>query len=278
LTTPFPEAITRYNEGDLAKLIVKKSMERLSEIVDVDVLIVGAGFAGLTAAWLLALNKFRVLIVDESLRLAGMGGSTPIVLPVALIEEGEAVEIAKDTGIRLYSGLSGIYVVDPSEALLKICVKALDAGANLWLGIKIEDVITRGRGDELRVTGALVNTALPLDDREGTNPLYIWARAVIDATDYECCVVRTLVKKHPEIKLEVPGASSGNVWVGEKEIIEKTGMVVPGLYVAGLSVAELYNANRVGPLIGGLIISGRKVAVQVASDLRAEALGTTSTG
>jgi len=264
----FPNIVYSFSEGDLSKLILEKSMEKLLKIVKTDVVIVGAGPAGLTAAWFLALNNLKVVVLERNLGVGGgiRGGS--MLLPVVLVEEGEATEILREAGVRLYSGLSGIYVADPTEAMLKLAVKAIDAGALIWPGIYVEDVITRGRGEDLRVRGVLVNWTPVIEAGWHVDPFYIESKAVVDATGHQGDVIRLLVKRHPELKLEVPGMSSGNIWVGEREVVEKTEMVVPGLYVAGMSVAELYNINRMGPILGGMLMSGRRVAMRIIEDLR----------
>ncbi|MET1160853.1 MAG: sulfide-dependent adenosine diphosphate thiazole synthase [Thermoprotei archaeon] len=269
MSTQFPEEVTRYSEAELAKLIIEKSMEKLKRLVDIDVVIVGAGLAGLTAAWFLALNKLQVLVVDRSLRIPGAGEGGTLIFPVALIEEGSAAEIARNAGITLYSGLKGIYVVDPVEAVLKIGSKAVEAGASIWLGVDVEDLITRGRGEELEIKGVLIGLTRGYKGLR-VNPIYVMSKATVDATGYECRVIKTLLREHPEIKLRILGASSGNVWEAAREIVERTGMVLPGLYVTGLSVAELYNTSRTGPLIGALLVSGRKVAIQIMEEVKSK--------
>ena len=92
----------------------------------------------------------------------------------------------------------------------------------------------------------------------------------MDATGYEAKLIKILSRRHPELKLDIIGVSSYNVVVGEEDIIEKAGMVVPGLYVVGGSAATLYNINRTGALIGCLLESSRKVALQIVEDLKKE--------
>ncbi|MEM1832816.1 MAG: ribose 1,5-bisphosphate isomerase, partial [Desulfurococcaceae archaeon] len=52
-----------------------------------------------------------------------------------------------------------------------------------------------------------------------------------------------------------------------KLVVEKTGMVVPGLYVTGVAVCTVYGLPRMGPIFGGMLMSGRKVAEIISRDL-----------
>ena len=44
------------------------------------------------------------------------------------------------------------------------------------------------------------------------------------------------------------------------DVVEKTGEVYPGLYAAGMSVCSIFNLPRMGPIFGGMLKSGKKVA------------------
>ena len=51
-----------------------------------------------------------------------------------------------------------------------------------------------------------------------------------------------------------------DVETSEAGVVEKTGEVYPGLYVAGMSVCDTFNLPRMGPIFGGMLKSGKKVA------------------
>jgi len=68
----------------------------------------------------------------------------------------------------------------------------------------------------------------------------------------------------------VPGEKA--MWSSRAEqlTVENTKEVCPGLFVAGMSVAALCQTPRMGPIFGGMLLSGAKVAQLVAKKLLGE--------
>ena len=48
--------------------------------------------------------------------------------------------------------------------------------------------------------------------------------------------------------------------VGEKALMDNTKEVYPGLYVAGMAANAVYRSPRMGPIFGGMLLSGEKIA------------------
>ena len=48
--------------------------------------------------------------------------------------------------------------------------------------------------------------------------------------------------------------------IGEKAVVENTKEVYPGLFVAGMCANAVYGSQRMGPIFGGMLLSGKKVA------------------
>ncbi len=264
----YPDTLKSLNEADLARRIIDAAHDRIWDLAETDTVIVGAGPAGLTAAYYLAKKGVRVLVLERMLGVGGgiRGGS--MLLPVALVEEGEALKIVEEVGAKTKNLGEGLYAVDPTEVMLRIAVKAIDYGAVIWPGVHVEDLITREENGELVVRGVLINWTVVFESGWHVDPFYIWSKAVVDATGHDAYIVKILAERHPELNLLVPGMQSQNVWKGEDQVVEKTGRVIPGLYVAGMAVAELYNTPRMGPILGGMLVSGKKVAEIIAEDIR----------
>jgi thiamine thiazole synthase len=52
---------------------------------------------------------------------------------------------------------------------------------------------------------------------------------------------------------------------GEAFVVEKTGEVSPGLWIAGMSVCATLGGPRMGPIFGGMLLSGKRVGKLIAS-------------
>ncbi len=48
--------------------------------------------------------------------------------------------------------------------------------------------------------------------------------------------------------------------VAEQTTLENTKEAFPGLWVAGMSANATFGSYRMGPIFGGMLLSGRKVA------------------
>jgi len=257
-----------YSEGDISRLMIEETFRRLSEYMKTDVIVVGAGPAGLSAAYILGKEGLKVLVLEKMLGVGGGIRGGGMLFPLAIVEEGAATNILKDIGVKLYELSSGLAYVNPTEAMIKLASAAMDNGVFIWPGVYVEDLVTRIHEDSIIVKGVVINWSPVIESGWHIDPLMVESMAVVDATGHDADVVRTLAKRYPRLKIEVPGMSSMNIWRGEAEVVARTGPVVKGLYVAGMSVAEVFHSHRMGPIIGGMILSGAKVAYQILEEVR----------
>jgi thiamine thiazole synthase len=122
----------------------------------------------------------------------------------------------------------------------------------------VEDVAVRGG----RVVGLVVNRTtvygtLPVD------PLVFEGKVIVDATGHEAAVVDCLIKHDVKLLTDtgsVVGEGPMDAPEGERFVEENTREVYPGLLVAGMAVCASFGGPRMGPIFGGMLLSGRKIA------------------
>jgi thiamine thiazole synthase len=55
---------------------------------------------------------------------------------------------------------------------------------------------------------------------------------------------------------------------GEEAILDNTREAFPGLYVAGMAANAVFGGPRMGPIFGGMLLSGRKAAQIITKKLK----------
>ena len=98
------------------------------------------------------------------------------------------------------------------------------------------------------------------------------AKCVIDGTGHDSEMCRTVARKNG-IRLatdtgDVIGERSLDVVTGEKEVVEGTKEIYPGLYVCGMAASAVSGTPRMGPIFGGMLMSGKKVANLIIDRLK----------
>ncbi|MFN3922004.1 MAG: sulfide-dependent adenosine diphosphate thiazole synthase [Caldimicrobium sp.] len=252
-------------ELQINQAILREGMEDLINFSDVDVLIAGAGPSGLTAAKYLAEKGFKVLIYERRLSFGGGIGGGGNMIPKIVVQK-EALPIVEDFKIKYKSIENGFFTIDPAELIAKLAVGALEAGAKIFLGVNVDDVIVRDNPP--RVIGVLWHwTAIQLSGLH-VDPLYTHCKALVDATGHDAELVAIASRKNPELGIELAGERSNWSEISEKLVVEHTGKVAEGLYVTGIAVCAVYGLPRMGPIFGGMLMSGKKLAEIIEEDLK----------
>ena len=255
----------KIEEKDVTTSILKATFNMWMDIVDVDVVIVGAGPSGLTAARYLANNGVKVLVLERHLSFGGGTWGGGMGYPYITVQK-PADEILREVGIKLEEADGGLYVADWVEVPARLGVGAINAGAKILTGIIVEDLILK----ENKVSGVVINSYSIEKAGLHIDPLTINAKYVIDATGHDASVANTLARKNKDLGLEVPGEKSLWAEKAENSILRHTREIFPGLFVCGMAANATHGGYRMGAVFGGMYLSGKKVAELILEKLKNE--------
>ena len=236
--------------------------DKLRSSFAADVAIAGGGPSGLVAGALLAEMGFSVNLYEKNLSPGGGMWGGAMMFNSIVIEEA-AGDIASASGIMLRRGNESGYLADSVQATAALVSRACTAGVRVFNCTAVEDVSVDGSS---RVNGVVVNWSPALKLGMYVDPLMARARCVLDATGHPAFVVAKLLSRNPG-GTKVPGEGCLNILQGERHTVEHTGEVFPGLFVSGMSACACGGGNRMGPVFGGMLLSGEKAAGEIAGVL-----------
>ncbi|HHY46089.1 MAG TPA: thiazole biosynthesis protein [Firmicutes bacterium] len=243
----------------ISEAIIRRYLDDLISYLKSVVAIVGAGPSGLTAAYYLARSGLKTVIFERRLSIGGGMWGGGMMFNHIVVQE-EAREILDEFGINYKPFQPCYYTADSIEAVTTLGSRAVKAGAKIFNLLTAEDVMLR----DDRVTGLVLNWSAVDMAKLHIDPLTIESSFTVDATGHDCQVVRILQDKL-RLKLATPsGGIEGEkaMWAerGEGAILANTREVYPGLFVAGMAANAVFGSHRMGPIFGGMLLSGRRVA------------------
>lgn len=251
-------------------VVTRKIFERFSkefqDCFDVDVAIAGAGPAGLIAAKYLANAGKKVVIFERKLAIGGGMWGGGMTFPVIVVQKASK-HILDEASIKLKDEGKGYYSADSIEAITKLCSSAIDAGAKVFNTISVEDVLL---GKKKEVNGFVINWSAVEIAGLHVDPLSIRAKYCIDATGHAaevCHIVKNKVAPLNTPSGDLEKERSMHAEIGEKSVVENTKEVYPGLFIAGMGANAVYGAPRMGPIFGGMLLSGKRAAELILKKL-----------
>jgi len=249
----------KLQDEKISKIIVERYLKKFINNLNQDVIIAGAGPAGLTTAYYLAKNGFKVSIFERKLSVGGgMWGGGMMFNEIVVGEDGK--KILDEFGVSYEKYEDGYYTADSIEAITTICSKAVKAGVKIFNGISVEDVMI----DESGVCGVVINWSSVNTAGLHVDPLSVRSKFVVEATGHPLEILKILEKK-VDGKLftktgKIMGEKSMNAEIGEKTVIENTKEIFNNVYVVGMAANAAFGTNRMGPIFGGMLLSGKKLA------------------
>ena len=236
-------------ETQVSKGIISTYFDKLQRNLQLDVAIVGGGPSGIVAAYYLAKAGLKTALFDRKLSPGGgMWGGAMMFNQIVIQEEALHIDSVESTSALLYH--------------------AAHAGATIFNCYSVEDVVFKNDV----VSGVVVNWTPVLREGLHVDPLNIMAKCVIDGTGHDSEICKVVSRKNG-ILLDtatggVVGEKSLDVAEGERMVVEGTREIYPGLYVCGMASSAVAGTPRMGPIFGGMLLSGKKVADLIINKLK----------
>jgi len=250
------------NEITISRAIIDRYFEKFKRSLETDVAIVGGGPSGLVAGYYLALAGKNVVLFERKLSVGGGMWGGGMMYNEIVVQES-ALHILEEFGIGYNNYEEDYYTVDSIEAVSTLISKAVKAGLTIFNCVSVEDVMMRPE----RVVGLVLNWSAVEIAGLHVDPLAVRSRFIIDATGHSTEVIR-VVQQKVSGRLDTPsGKVEGerSMWCEQAETLtlENTREVFPGIYVAGMAANATYGGPRMGPIFGGMLQSGEKVAKEL---------------
>jgi len=249
-------------ETRISRAIIAAYHDELADRVVSDVLVVGAGPSGLMAALQLAHQGVRVTVLEKRLSPGGGVWAGAMTMNKVVVQD-RALPLVEEIGVRTRPLEGGLHLVNALELASALCLQAIQAGAAVFNLIVAEDLCVHRK----RVMGVVANRsgvseALPVD------PITFEAAAVLDATGHHAALVRLLHRRGllPD-PAGPPGEGPMDAAEGESFVEDNVTEIYPGLWISGMCVAAALGGPRMGPIFGGMLLSGKRAADQIGRAL-----------
>jgi thiamine thiazole synthase len=257
----------KIDEIKITKAIIDSYFKKLKNNLDVDVAIAGAGPSGLVCAYYLAKANKKVAVFERKLSVGGGMWGGGVMFNEIVVQE-EAKKILDEFGILTKVYEKGYYLADAIETVCSLASAAIKAGAKIFNLLSVEDVMIR-RG---RVEGLVLNWSAVEIAKLHVDPITMRAKYVVEATGHPVEVANVLARKMNAKFRTKTGKIMGeqSMWadVAEDMTLKNSKEFYPGVYAAGMSANAIFGSPRMGPIFGGMLLSGKKVAADLIKRLK----------
>ncbi|MFW6005338.1 MAG: sulfide-dependent adenosine diphosphate thiazole synthase [Desulfonatronovibrionaceae bacterium] len=250
----------------ISKAIIETFTSKLMDNLELDVAVCGAGPSGMVAAYYLAKAGKKTAVFERKLSIGGGMWGGGMMFNEIVVQAG-ASDILRELGVRLSEYQPGYFTADAVEAVCTIASSACRQGARFFNLVSVEDVMIR----EDRVTGLVINWSAV--DKAGlhVDPLTVRTKYMIESTGHPVEVMQVIERK-VDARLNTPsGGLEGekSMWAekAEQSTVENTREAFPGVYVCGMSANATFGSFRMGPIFGGMLMSGKKAAESIIEKL-----------
>ncbi|KAI0927165.1 hypothetical protein AcW1_007503 [Taiwanofungus camphoratus] len=255
-------------EAEVSRAMIKRYFSMMYERAVSDVVIIGAGSAGLSCAYHLAKSRpdLKITIIEAGVAPGGgawLGGQ----LMTPMVVRKPANRFLEEIGVP-YEDEGAFVVVKHAALFTSTVLSRVLAMPNVVLmnATAVEDLIVREdfQGRQ-RVAGVVTNwtlVALNHDTQSCMDPNVITAPVVISATGHDGPMGAFSAKRLVSMGLlkELGNMRGLDMNRAEPAIVNGTREVAPGLIMTGMELSEHDGSNRMGPTFGAMMASGIKAA------------------
>jgi thiazole biosynthesis enzyme len=255
----------KLDDAKISEAILTTYENKFRDILHTEAVIVGGGPSGLVAAYYLAKRGVKTALLDRRLSVGGGMWGGGMMMNQIIIQKS-ALPILDEFGIH-YEKYDDIhYTVSSVECVSGMTFRAAQAGAKIMNLISVEDSIVRNK----KIQGLVVNWSTVQMTGVMVDPLMIETKCVLDATGHDASVVNKFVQRMGNVLATPSGSLEGEkpMWAehGEQQVLENTKEAYPGLFVSGMAANATFGGQRMGPVFGGMLLSGKKVADEIAAE------------
>lgn len=255
----------------ISQAIINSYFKKLLSCLEVDVALVGAGPANLVCGALLGRAGVKTALFESKLAPGGGMWGGGMMFNEIVIQES-ALPLLKQINVRNREYEKGYYTVDSVECVSTLISTCVQAGTPIFNLIKVVDVMFREEKDQKRVNGLVLQWTPVEHAGLHVDPLTIRAKYIVDGSGHPAEVC-SIVSRKMDVKLNTPsGQVMGemSMWAdrGEELTIANTVEIFPGLFVVGMAANAAMGSPRMGPIFGGMLLSGEKAAGELLKKLR----------
>lgn len=254
-------------EITITRAIIQRYFEKLNDHLEIDAAIVGGGPAGLVCGYKLAKAGFKAALFERKLSIGGGMWGGGMMMNEIVVQE-QAKRILDEVGVPTRQFAPGYHTADSVLCASTLCSQAAKAGLTIFNLVSVEDVMVR----DDKVTGLVINWSAVEMAHLHVDPLTIQARCTVDATGHAAEVVGVIARKVDAELYTRTGAVVGerSLWAekAEQHTLVNTREAFPGVFTAGMCCNATFGSYRMGPVFGGMLLSGEKAAELVAQRLR----------
>lgn len=248
------------DESIISQLVIETFSAKLLAHLRNQVVIVGGGPSGVVLGYYLARAGIKTALFESKLSIGGGVWGGGMMMNRVVLQE-ESIAIAREFSLHIQEHADGYYSLDSVEMAAKLTAHAMDAGLTIFNCVEVEDVSVKNGA----MNGVVINWTPVRTTGLHVDPLMITSNIVVDSTGHPSAVVSMLSKRGI---IEAPkGEAPMHSHQGEIMTVENTREIFPGLYVTGMAACGYFGSPRMGPIFGGMLLSGKKCAQDIISKL-----------